>query len=76
MAFIKSQFSNTWTEKKKYCLDITIEKQTDEKLEELRQKFSEIGKSFHLEKPIKVPWFPRDFEDLNLIGKILLKVKD
>lgn len=28
------------------------------------------------QKPIEVPWFPRTFEDLNLIGKTLLDVKD
>ena len=26
--------------------------------------------------PIKVPWFPKETSDLNLIGKVLLDVKD
>ena len=26
--------------------------------------------------PIQVPWFPRKPDDLNLIGKVLLDVKD
>lgn len=28
MVFIKSHFSNAWTDNKKYCLDISIEKQS------------------------------------------------
>lgn len=46
MSYIKSQFSNSWTENKKYCLDISIERKPEEKLEELKQKFSDIGKNF------------------------------
>jgi hypothetical protein len=45
-------------------------------LEELKRKFADIGANFHVDKPIKVPWFPRNFKDLDLIGKILLDVKD
>lgn len=29
MTYIKSYFANAWTNNKKYCLDLTIEKQTD-----------------------------------------------
>lgn len=32
MIFIKSHFTNAWTKSKKYCLDISIEKQGPEKL--------------------------------------------
>lgn len=35
-----------------------------------------MGANFHVDKPIKVPWFPRNFEELNHIGKVLLDVKD
>lgn len=28
MSFIKSHFSNAWTQNKKYCLDISIDKQS------------------------------------------------
>jgi prephenate dehydratase len=48
MIFIKSHFSNAWTQNKKYCLDISIEKQTEEKIAELKQKFSDIGVTFDL----------------------------
>ena len=29
-----------------------------------------------LNDPIQVPWFPKEKEDLNLIGQVLLDVKD
>lgn len=76
MTFIKSHFSNAWTQDKKYCLDISIEKQEEEKIKDLQKKFGDIGVNFNVEKPIQVPWFPRTTEDLDLIGKVLLNVKD
>lgn len=35
-----------------------------------------MGVKFNKEDPIKVPWFPRKYSDLDLIGKVLLNVKD
>ena len=43
MAFIKSHFANAWTHNKKFCLDLSIDKQTSEKLDSLSKKFNEMG---------------------------------
>ena len=46
MAFIKSHFANAWTHNKKFCLDLSIDKQTSEKLDSLSKKFNEMGVQF------------------------------
>lgn len=76
MTYIKSHFTNAWTEDKKYCLDISIEKQPEEKISELTKKFAQMGVFFEVTPPKTIPWFPKDLKDLDKIGKILLKVKD
>lgn len=76
MVYIKSQFANAWTKNKKYCLDVTIEKQDEDKLNLLKTELEDIGKSFSVQEPIKVPWFPKTVSDLDHIGKVLLNVKD
>ena len=43
MTFIKSHFANAWTHNKKFCLDLSIDKQTSEKLDSLSKKFNEMG---------------------------------
>ena len=48
MVYVKSHFSNSWTQNKKYCLDVSIERQSEEKIAELKQKFSDIGVAFNL----------------------------
>lgn len=43
MVFVKSQFCNAWTEKKKYMLNVSILHQNQEKLRELEELLSTYG---------------------------------
>ena len=76
MVFVKSQFCNAWTAKKKYVLNISILKQPETKIQELRNLLTKSGVEMEENAPIQVPWFPKTKEDLNLIGQVLLDVKD
>lgn len=68
MTYLKSKLSNTWADTNLYEIDLSIYKQTSGMVEELSSQLYELGAVMEESKPIRVPWFPRSIDKLELLG--------
>lgn len=59
-----------------YRIEVSLDAQHDTYFEKAKHDLNLMGLTLTEADPIQVPWFPRNHKDVDLIGKVLLDVKE